>query len=345
MLVEAANPTSIPLFSRQLTLVQLDTESMFVGDHFRVDECQPIVPTDEFLRSVNGMDSYYPAADQNSDAFRTDLSWDDWLSLGLVAEPGFTLPQDCPIPNNSASGCPSLDSNASSDQSINQAWPINFQEDPLLNYPSCPQTTLQQDIESCIPHVPQPSPLEPLPSTTSASEAPSANTKKTVSPTKRKHGPRTKPDQPAKEPVAKKETKTKPAPSTRTAHSIIEHNYRKNLNTKMEQLRQILSTADDATAKRADANEGDNSDGSIEDNKATTITRKSDVLIHAYGYVKRSEREKKSMADENAFLKRRLVALEKLVKCEDCSLLKQMNMLRMGGSGGGISDGVGVLGV
>ena len=286
------------------------------------------MPTEEALPSMNGMGSYFHAADQNTDTFQTDLSWDDWLSLGLVAEPGFNLSQDCPLPNNSASRCPSFDSNASSDQPISQGWPGNFLEDPQFNLSSCPQRSVQQDIESCTPQLPQPSAVETLPSATTNERLPSANTKKSISPTKRKHGPRTQPENSAKEP-AKKEVKTKTIASTRTAHSVIEHNYRKNLNVKMEQLSQVLSTAD--AAKRVDE-EGDDSDGMEDKALSTTKTRKSDVLIHAYDYVKRSEREKNSMADENAFLKRRLVALEKLVKCEDCSLLKQMNMLRMGGS-------------
>ena len=98
----------------------------------------------------------------------------------------------------------------------------------------------------------------------------------------------------------------------------------------MEQLDQILSTAD--AAKRVENSEQvDCSDGIEKKTLSTTKTRKSDVLVNAYGYVERSEREKKSMEDKNAFLKRRLVALEKLINCEDCSLLKQMNMLQMGG--------------
>ena len=274
------------------------------------------------------MGSYFPAVDQHTDTFSTDLSWEDWLSSGLIAEPGFNMPQDLPLPDNSASRCPSLDSNASSNRLNSQGWPGNFLEDPQFSFASCPQRTVQQDIESCMPQLPQWSPTETLPSTTPDEELPPAKTKKSVSPTKRKHGSRIKPENPAKEP-AKKEVKTKTAASTRTAHSVIEHNYRQNLNVKMEQLREILSTVD--TAKRVDEEEEDGSYGTEDKALSTTKTRKSDVLIHAYGYVKRSEREKKSMVDENAFLKRRLVALEKLVKCEDCSLLKQMNMLQMDG--------------
>ena len=278
------------------------------------------------------------------DTFTTDLSWEHWLSSGYIADPGFNMPQDFPQPDMSASRCPSFDSNASSDQSTSQGWPANFLEDPQFNFASCPQTTVQQDIESCVPQLPHWSPIESLTSTTTNEELPPAKTRKSVSPIKTKHGSRTKPENLVKEP-AKKELKAKTTTSNRTAHSVIEHNYRQNLNGKMDQLRQILSTADVAAAKRIDDEEGVE-DGSydIEDNKTlspptptpSTKTRKSDVLLHAHSYVQRSEQEKKNMLDENAWLKRRLVALEKLVRCEDCSLLKQMNMLRMGAGGGGV---------
>lgn len=321
---------------RQLILAQWDSQSLVFGDPFRAEESRQIVPNKGFMPSTDEMGSCYPAADEYSDFFRADLSWDDWLLSGLVAEPDFNMPHDCPLPASSASRYPSLDSNASSDQLVNQGWPVNFLENPQLNLPSCPQTTAQQDIESCIPNLPQqPSPMEPPPTTTPNSSPPPPPTKRRLSPIKRKHGPRIDPSPPAKEPVvAKKDSKTKTSSSTRTAHSVIEHNYRKNLNTKMEQLRQILSVADSPKHISPELDNKNNSDNGIEANNnpsTTTITRKSDVLLHAYSYVKRSEREKKTMADENAFLKRRLVALEKLVGCEDCSLLKRMNMLQMGG--------------
>ena len=109
----------------------------------------------------------------------------------------------------------------------------------------------------------------------------------------------------------------------------------------MEQLRQILSTVDATTAKRVNDEEGEGEEEDdipfgLKDNKtllSTSKTRKSDVLLHAYGYVKRAEREKKRMLDENAFLKGRVVALERLVGCEDCGLLKEMSRLRMSGGG------------
>ena len=108
----------------------------------------------------------------------------------------------------------------------------------------------------------------------------------------------------------------------------------------MEQLRQILSTVDATTTKHVSNEEKIEEDDDIpfglEDNKtlsSTSKTRKSDILLHAYGYIKRAEREKKRMLDENAFLKGRVVALERLVGCEDCGLLKEMSRLQMSGGG------------
>ena len=109
----------------------------------------------------------------------------------------------------------------------------------------------------------------------------------------------------------------------------------------MEQLRQVLSTA--ANVAERDSSglaSGGAASSDVDDRDLTssssssTRVRKSDVLIHAFDYVKRSEKEKKSMREENAFLKRRLVALEKLVKCENCSLLEQMRLMQIGASGG-----------
>ena len=103
----------------------------------------------------------------------------------------------------------------------------------------------------------------------------------------------------------------------------------------MEQLRQVLSTANVAERDSSGLASGGASDADDRDLASfSTRVRRSDVLIHAFDYVKRSEKEKKSMMEENAFLKRRLVALEKLVKCEDCSLLEQMRLMQIGASGG-----------
>lgn len=57
--------------------------------------------------------------------------------------------------------------------------------------------------------------------------------------------------------------------------------------------------------------------------------RKSDVMTDAMNYVHQSEVEIRHMTDEVSRLSDRVIALEKLVKCEDCTLLKQMVRLQL----------------
>jgi hypothetical protein len=57
--------------------------------------------------------------------------------------------------------------------------------------------------------------------------------------------------------------------------------------------------------------------------------KKSDVMTDAMNYIHQSEVEMRQMADEINRLNERVRALEKLVKCEDCTLLKQMVHLQL----------------
>ena len=88
--------------------------------------------------------------------FQSDLSWDDWLS-GLTNEPDFNTSQNCPLPNNVALRCPSLDSNASSkldqNQMLDYEWPVQVLEDLQVNIPPpCSRVAgILPDIESFIP--------------------------------------------------------------------------------------------------------------------------------------------------------------------------------------------------
>ena len=60
--------------------------------------------------------------------------------------------------------------------------------------------------------------------------------------------------------------------------------------------------------------------------------RKADVLMEAMRYITQAERDTEAKNKEIDFLRLRLAALEKLVNCGDCALLKpfagqQMNFL------------------
>ncbi|KAK5194437.1 hypothetical protein LTR99_002939 [Exophiala xenobiotica] len=102
------------------------------------------------------------------------------------------------------------------------------------------------------------------------------------------------------------------------AHSLVERKYRENLNAKIAQLHNTLESSHYGPR----ANEDDESDAPsvVPANKV----RKSDVLTEAMNYVNQTEVEMRHMENEIQRLADRVRVLEKLVRCEDCSLLKQM---------------------
>lgn len=117
------------------------------------------------------------------------------------------------------------------------------------------------------------------------------------------------------------ECKAKP-----TAHSVIERRYRDSLNSRITQLDQTLVSTRQCTNK-------DGSPASNEDSTDTPgKTRKADVLNDAMRYVKQAELEKDARGKEIEFLRLRVAALEKLVMCGDCALLKQFTDSNMGNS-------------
>ncbi|KAJ9615454.1 bHLH/Zip transcription factor [Cladophialophora chaetospira] len=102
------------------------------------------------------------------------------------------------------------------------------------------------------------------------------------------------------------------------AHSVVERRYRDNLNGKIMQLHRTLSSIS-ANSKKLDAlsmSEGQEQRGSR--------VRKSDVMTDAVNYVHQSEVEMRHMSAEIDRLTERVRTLEKLVRCEDCVLLKEM---------------------
>ena len=105
---------------------------------------------------------------------------------------------------------------------------------------------------------------------------------------------------------------SKPKPSAKASHSLIERKYRENLNSKIIQLDQTLASTRQSKL-----------DTDASDKSAPGKTRKADVLNEAMRYVKQAELESLARIKEIDFLRLRVAALEKLVGCGDCSLLKQ----------------------
>ena len=121
--------------------------------------------------------------------------------------------------------------------------------------------------------------------------------------------------------------------SGRANHLMIEQRYRKNLNARLDQLKRVLSAVESNTKAEEEHHAGAIRYSLDADERMQQLssgkTTKSDVLLAAIQYIKQSEHEKRESSRTNDFLRQRVVALEKLVKCEDCSLLKQINWLNL----------------
>ncbi|KAI1614438.1 hypothetical protein EDD36DRAFT_227131 [Exophiala viscosa] len=103
-------------------------------------------------------------------------------------------------------------------------------------------------------------------------------------------------------------------------HSVVERRYRDNLNGKITQLRHTLQ-AIEASPRRG---------GSLshETDPARRV-RKCEIMTRAIQYVHVSELEMRHMTDEIKHLRERVQGLEKLVKCDDCVLLKNLRDLNV----------------
>ncbi|EHY53900.1 bHLH/Zip transcription factor [Exophiala dermatitidis] len=108
------------------------------------------------------------------------------------------------------------------------------------------------------------------------------------------------------------------------AHSVVERRYRDNLNGKIMQLHRALIAAESTSRLN-----GKPTQDFFASREHRAKVRKSDVMTDAMNYVHQSEVEMRHMSDEITRLNDRVRALEKLVKCEDCTLLKQMVRLQI----------------
>jgi len=107
---------------------------------------------------------------------------------------------------------------------------------------------------------------------------------------------------------------------SKKAHSLVERRYRENLNGNIAQLHLALLK----TKRMGDSTPEDKDDGWEEPRQALSKVRKSDVMLEAVDYVHQTEVELRHMANEIELLTTRVRELEKLVKCEECPLVKQL---------------------
>jgi Helix-loop-helix DNA-binding domain len=110
-------------------------------------------------------------------------------------------------------------------------------------------------------------------------------------------------------------------PHSKQPHSLVERRYRENLNGTIAQLHQALRQT-----KRVGSTTPQDKDEDSEEppRQALSKVRKSDVMLEAVDYVHETEVELRHMADEIELLVTRVRQLEKLAKCEDCVLMKQL---------------------
>ena len=112
--------------------------------------------------------------------------------------------------------------------------------------------------------------------------------------------------------------KPKAKPSAKVSHSVVERRYRENLKAKIMQLDQALNSTRHAGEELSEV---------------PSKARKADVINEAIRYVKRSKIEGGAQTKEIAFLRLRVAALEKLIHCGDCVLLKQFASQRINDAG------------
>ncbi|KAF1817544.1 hypothetical protein P152DRAFT_386976 [Eremomyces bilateralis CBS 781.70] len=125
-----------------------------------------------------------------------------------------------------------------------------------------------------------------------------------------------------------------PVPSTqatskskkRVPHNQVERKYRESLNTQLEALKNVVPSLNPSRIANGllpcDA-------GDIEDLASTNKPSKAVILASATSYIKQVEREKSKLAEENEKLKARIKALQALVKCDDCSLMRYVMDLKI----------------
>ena len=115
--------------------------------------------------------------------------------------------------------------------------------------------------------------------------------------------------------IASADKQPEARPLAKSSHSIIERKYRENINTKITQLDQTLF----------DIRHPSGQPGEPKTDEHPNKTSKAEVLNGAMRYVKQAELESEARIKEIDFLRLRVAALEKLVNCADCALLKQMS--------------------
>ncbi|CAK1365799.1 uncharacterized protein RHO25_010584 [Cercospora beticola] len=119
-------------------------------------------------------------------------------------------------------------------------------------------------------------------------------------------------------------------PHRRIPHTIIERRYRDNLNTQIETLRLSLPSLKNAYVCSPD----------VEDSALPPrLPSKAMIIATAATYIKELEQERQAAMEAVQNLQQQVVDLQKLIQCNDCSILQYLQAVgggqQQGQQGGG----------
>ncbi len=101
----------------------------------------------------------------------------------------------------------------------------------------------------------------------------------------------------------------------RLPHNLVERRYRNHLNGQIDALRLVVPSV------RDDIDEADVEDSSV----PLRPPSKADIIGAGTAHIKALESEKARMFERNIKLQEQVAGLQKLVKCDDCSILQYLN--------------------
>lgn len=109
-------------------------------------------------------------------------------------------------------------------------------------------------------------------------------------------------------------------PRGRVPHNLVERRYRDNLNNQIEALRLTLPSLKDAVPC---------ADISLEDTSSPRMPSKAVIISTAATYIKDMENERTRLLAANKALQEQVSSLQKLVRCDDCTILPYLNAMNL----------------
>ncbi|CAK4033840.1 Sterol regulatory element-binding 1 [Lecanosticta acicola] len=103
----------------------------------------------------------------------------------------------------------------------------------------------------------------------------------------------------------------------RVPHNLVERRYRDNLNNQIESLRLTLPSLKDAQP------------GDLDDTASPRMPSKAVIISTAATYINDMENERTRLLAANKALQEQVSSLQKLVRCDDCSIMGYLNAIQI----------------